>query len=189
MTWPFEPLRMFGYDVIVADPPWRFVTRSEKRVEKMPQRYYRCRDLEWIKSLPVRLLARESALLFLWATNPMLPLQHDVLCAWGFRYKTALCWRKLTKNGKPRPGLGYVARSFHEPILVGGIGNCIQKHALPSLFDGEAREHSRKPDEFYDLVRRATPHAKRCDLFACEDRPGFAGWGDQMGKFDAERVA
>lgn len=188
--WTFTPMRQFDYDVIVVDPPWRFVTYSEKRTERMPQRHYRCRDIDWIKALPVRLLARDPCLLFLWATNPMLPLQYEVLCAWGFRYKTALCWRKLTKNGKPRMGIGYVARSLHECVLVGGIGSTrtIQSHPLPSLFDGEARENSRKPDEFYDLLWRATPHARRCDLFSRETRLGFEGWGDQLGKFDAERV-
>jgi N6-adenosine-specific RNA methylase IME4 len=73
-------------------------------------------------------------------------------------------------------------RTLHEPILVATLGNLKHK-ALPSLFDGVAREHSRKPDEFYRLVAEYAP-GRRADLFSRETRPGFEGWGDELGKFD-----
>jgi len=56
--------------------------------------------------------------------------------------------------------------------------------AFPSVFDGLAREHSRKPDEFYRMVAERTPDQDRCDLFSRETRPGFDGWGREHGKFD-----
>jgi hypothetical protein len=87
--------------------------------------------------------------------------------------------------GKPRMGTGYRVRTLHEPILVATMGNP-QHKPLPSLFDGVAREHSRKPDEFYDIALRHTPAAlRRVDLFSRETRPGFEGWGAEHGKFDA----
>ena len=61
----------------------------------------------------------------------------------------------------------------------------VQKHkAFPSIFDLVAREHSRKPDEFYRMVAERTPDQDRCDLFSRETRPGFDGWGREHGKFD-----
>jgi N6-adenosine-specific RNA methylase IME4 len=73
---------------------------------------------------------------------------------------------------------------MHEPILVCTVGNP-QHKPFPSTFDGIAREHSRKPDEFYDLVLRHTPQAfRRADLFSRQTRPGFDGWGNEHGKFD-----
>jgi N6-adenosine-specific RNA methylase IME4 len=80
-------------------------------------------------------------------------------------------------------GPGYRVRTIHEPILVCTIGS--PKHrAFPSFFDGIAREHSRKPDELYDLVSKHTPDAFRCDLFARRTRSGFEGWGFEATKFD-----
>ncbi len=109
--------------------------------------------------------------------------------AWGFTPQSEMIWRKLTVNGKPRMGTGYRVRTLHEPILVCTIGN--PKHKpLPSLFDGVAREHSRKPAEFYDIALRHTPGAmRRADLFSRETRAGFEGWGNEHGKFDAGRAA
>ncbi|WP_281015481.1 MT-A70 family methyltransferase [Rhodoplanes serenus] len=81
-------------------------------------------------------------------------------------------------------GTGYRVRTLHEPILVCITGNPTHR-PFPSLFDGVAREHSRKPDEFYGVVRRCTPGALvRADLFSRETREGFIGWGDEHRKFD-----
>jgi N6-adenosine-specific RNA methylase IME4 len=194
-AWPFGHLQMFGYDVIVIDPPWNYQLRSEKGQAKSAHAHYQCRDLAWIKALPVGQLARAKTLLFCWATAPMLPEALEAMAAWGFAYKTQLVWRKVTPSGKPRMGPGYVARTLHEPVLVGAIGRGTQEGALPSLFDGVdlfdgiAREHSRKPDEFYELVRRVTPDATRCDVFSRETRPGFDGWGDEVTKFNEADTA
>jgi len=114
----------------------------------------------------------------------MLPQALAVLAAWGATYKSELVWRKVYRSGKQRIGTGYRVRTMHEPIVVGAFGRPVHK-ALPSLFDGVAREHSRKPDEFYQLLRAATPAGARCDLFSRETRAGFTGWGDEATKFDA----
>jgi hypothetical protein len=85
---------------------------------------------------------------------------------------------------QPGIGTGYRVRTMHEPILVCTVGKP-QHKPFPSTFDGIAREHSRKPDEFYDLVLSHTPQAiGRADLFSRQTRPGFEGWGNEHGKFD-----
>jgi N6-adenosine-specific RNA methylase IME4 len=189
--WPFDPLQMFGYDVIVIDPPWDFENYSPKGTKKGADPHYKVQPDEWIRSLPVGHLARAKTLLFLWATAPKLPHAFDAMAAWGFAYKTQLIWRKVSRNGKPLMGTGYVARTLHEPVLVGAIGTGMQEAALPSLFDGVdlfdgvRRGHSQKPIEFYDLVRKVTPGAKRCDVFSRETHAGFDAWGDEQGKFDS----
>ena len=61
---------------------------------------------------------------------------------------------------------------------------CQFSSAEKRLFEGSARKHSRKPDEFYQLVVDWTLDQDRCDLFNRETRPGFAGWGNEHGKFD-----
>lgn len=180
MNWPFGKLQMFGYEVVVADPPWEFELRSEKGIEKSPQRYYETMPVAEIKALPVANLVRHNSLLLLWTTGWAIATgqAQDVARAWGAEPVTELVWIKRTKNGKNRVGTGYRARTMHEPILLAKWGN--PKHApFPSSFDGLARRHSEKPDEFYDLVKRKTLGNFRCDLFSAGiDRPGFDGWGE-----------
>lgn len=186
MTWPFDPLRPFSFDVIVADPPWSFSLYSESGEEKSAQAHYDCMPIEEIAALPVGDLVGANSWLLLWATAPMLPQALMVMTRWGFTYKTTVAWRKVTRNKKPAMGTGYVARTMHENVLIGACGKPEYRRALPSIFDGVRRQHSRKPDEFYGLVDRfATPWARKLDLFSRETRPGWTSWGNQSALFDA----
>jgi hypothetical protein len=80
----------------------------------------------------------------------------------------------VTKNGKVRVGTGYRVCACHEPVLLASFRGRPNHKAFPSIFDGLAQEHSRKPDEFYQIVLDRTPDQDRCDLFSRETRPGFA---------------
>jgi N6-adenosine-specific RNA methylase IME4 len=136
-----------------------------------------------IKALPVRNLAQKDCILLLWATGAMQPQALEVMSAWGFTYKSQMIWRKTTLSGKVRMGTGYWARSMHEPVLIGCMGKPSKFRAFPSLFDGIAREHSRKPEEFYSLVDRCASGLRRADLFSRQNRSGFDSWGNETGKF------
>lgn len=182
--WPFSPYRPFSFDVVCADPPWLFSLRSEKGEGKAPQAHYACMDIGAIKALPVGDLASRDCWLFLWTSAPLLDQAFDVLRAWSFSYVSRTTWRKTTVNGKVRVGPGYVVRSMSEDVLIGKIGAPSCAKALPSLFDGLAREHSRKPDEFFRLVEGFAPDAARLDLFSRESRAGWSNWGDEANKFD-----
>lgn len=187
-TWPFGNLRMFGYDVIVADPPWQFETYSDEGWEKSAQANYECMPLEDIKAIPVSLLARDKALLLLWSCGWAVATgqAQQVAKAWGFEPITIFNWQKRTKNGKVRMGPGYRVRTTDEPILLCTLGKPVHKPFVS--FGGIARQHSRKPDEFYEQVVKRTPGSYRADLFSRETRAGFDGWGREHGKFDAGHV-
>lgn len=111
MTWPFGGMRMFGYGLIMADPAWKFNNWSAKGEHKNASAKYDCMPLSAIKALPVNMLAAGDCVLWLWATNPMLPDAIDVMRAWGFNYVTAGTWVKTTVTGKPFFGTGYWLRS------------------------------------------------------------------------------
>ena len=185
----FAPLEPHAYGAIVIDPPGLFKIRSAKGEGKSPQAQYPCMADEEILRLPVRELAGDDCWLFLWTMAPKLDFAFACLDAWGFAYISRLGWRKLTINGKPRMGPGYVVRTLHEDVLIAKVGKPRRRRALPSIIDGVAREHSRKPDAFYDHCDRFLPlGARRCDVFSRESRPGWETWGNEAGKFDA-RVA
>jgi N6-adenosine-specific RNA methylase IME4 len=188
-TWQFGELLMFGYDVVIADPPWDFENYSDAGTVKGADPHYDVMTLAAIKALRVSDLARGDCLLLLWATGWAMATgqAQEVARAWGFNPISEIVWLKRTGSGKPRMGTGYRVRTMHEPILVCTTGNP-RHQPFPSFFDGVAREHSRKPDEFYALVKKHTPQAFRhCDLFSRQTRDGFDAWGDQVGKFDEGR--
>jgi len=182
--WPFDHLVPLSYDVIAIDPPWSFQTWSDTGQTKGAANQYDLMSSDDIKALPVGALAQRDAVLLLWATAPLLPVAIDVMSAWGFEYKSEMIWRKVTANNKVRMGTGYWCRSMHEPILIGTIGKPSKVRAFPSIFDGVAREHSRKPDEFFSMVERHTTGLRRLDLFSRQSRPGWETFGHERTKFD-----
>lgn len=175
-----------GFQLIVADPPWPFVLRSAKGEAKSAAAHYRPMSIPAIAALPVEAIAARDALLLLWVTAPALAGGLATVGRWGFRYSSFLAWRKRTINGRAAIGTGYRVRTMLELCLVGVRGS--PKHAaLPGCFDGVRREHSRKPEEFYDVVGLQCPTLfRRADLFARQHREGWCGWGDELGKFVAE---
>lgn len=183
MTPPDFPLPL-SFDLIMADPPWNFSNWSDKGTVKNASNQYACMDLDAIKALPVGQLAAPSCVLWLWATNPMLPEAFDTLKAWGFTYKTAGHWSKKTRHGKQAFGTGYLLRCAGEPFLIGTIGNPKTARNVRSVIEGPIREHSRKPDEAYAAAEQLIPDARRADLFARQSRPGWVSWGNEADKFD-----
>ncbi len=140
--------------------------------------------LSEINALPVRNLLNRNGVVFLWATAPSLPHALAAMECWGVTYKTHFVWRKVTRTGKIRMGCGFWARTMHELVLLGTVGKP-RKFTLPSCFDGLAREHSRKPDEFYSMIVERTPGWRRVDLFARERRLGWDVWGDEVDRFSS----
>ncbi|TAV48419.1 hypothetical protein ELI30_08950 [Rhizobium leguminosarum] len=184
IDWFFDPLLPLYYEHIVIDPPWGFDLYSKEGAKKSALAKYELMNDAQIISLPVGKLASMDCLLCCWATAPQLPLAIECVKAWGFEYKSLLVWRKTTPGGKIRMGTGYRVRTTGEVIVVATLGNPKQTAIPQTIFDGIAREHSRKPDEFYSLCDRVMPHARRADVFARESRAGWHSFGNEATKFD-----
>jgi N6-adenosine-specific RNA methylase IME4 len=185
-VWRFAPLAARSYDLAVIDPPWHFKTRSPKGQRKSASMHFRTMTLAEIMALPVRELLKDDAIVYLWTTGPLLDEAIATLKAWGITYVANFAWRKVSRNGKMQWGTGYWARSCHETVLLGTVGNprCFN---LPSCFNGVRREHSRKPEEFYQMIIERTPGLRRADVFAREKREGWDCWGDEVWKFSSHR--
>jgi len=185
-NWPFGGLRPFTYNLIVIDPPWPWKTYSAKGTKKSPQARYKLMTLDEIGLLPVMDLARSPCLLACWGTIPQMHKQIAIIGRWGFKYQSASMWHKVYPSGKTAMGTGYRVRSMVEPVFLATLGNP-QHKPLPGLFQGVRREHSRKPESFYELVDRCCPQlTSRADLYARQRRPGFDSFGDELDKFDGE---
>jgi len=181
-----KPLWPVGqFDLIMADPPWRFATRSSKGItHKGAGGHYRTLPLSEIMDLPVADLAAPDCLLWLWATNPLLPQAFEVLADWGFTFKTAGHWCKTTSRGGLAFGTGYILRCAGEPFLIGTRGRPRNTRSTRSVVMGQVREHSRKPEAAYAAAEALMPDARRLDMFSRQQRSGWTAFGDEVGKFD-----
>jgi len=182
----FSSLPLFQYDFIMADPDWSFSNWSAKGHGKGAKAHYECSPLEEIAAMRVADIAKPDCLLWLWATNPMLPQSLEVLKAWGFTFKTAGHWSKRNPDsGKLAFGTGYILRCAGEPFIIGTLGNPKTTRAVRSLIEGPRREHSRKPEEAFAAAEKLMPDAKRIELFSRQPRDGWDVWGDEATKFAA----
>lgn len=172
------------FATVLADPPWQFTNRTGKMApeHKRLQRYPTM-SLQEIKDLPVSLIARETAHLYLWVPNALIAEGLEVMANWGFTYKTNLIWYKVRKDGGPdRRGVGFYFRNVTEIILFGVRGR--NARTLPpgrsqeNIISSCKREHSRKPDEQYKLIESCS-NGPFIELFARGPRKGWFVWGNQ----------
>jgi N6-adenosine-specific RNA methylase IME4 len=186
VTWPFDPLNPFSYDLAMIDPPWPFEVYSERGIAKSPEAHYQTMTMDDIARLPVGDILAPAGVLFCWATWPLIDRQAAIIRRWGLEPKSGGAWAKRTASGKLRWGTGYLLRSVCEPFIIATLpGSGFRGSSEINLIDGLAREHSRKPTEAYEMLERILPNARRADVFARQTRPGWAAFGDQAGKFDA----
>lgn len=180
------PLPAGQYDVLLADPPWRY--DNTMNGHGGAEDHYPTLSLEEIAALPVRELVAADATLFLWVTAPFALDVRGVLDAWGFTYKTQIVWVK----GGGRLGIGHYVRGDHELLYVctRGAHVPLQRDAVvSSVLQAPRREHSRKPDVAYQIIERLYPQARRLELFARTARPGWTAWGNEPGRFAAQSAS
>jgi len=182
-----ELLNQFGdqrFATILADPPWQFQNRTGKMApEHKRLSRYNTMGLDEIMALPVSHLALNTAHLYLWVPNALLPEGIRVMEAWGFQYKSNLVWHKIRKDGGPDGrGVGFYFRNVTELVLFGVRGKSARTLApgrsQVNFLATRKREHSRKPDEFYNIIESCSP-GPYLELFARGARPGWQVWGNQ----------
>lgn len=196
MDWPFGALPENAYGLILADPPWKFLTRSARGEGKSACRHYPTMTRAELYALPVWRLAAPNAALCMWFTSTSLPLALDLMKHWGFDYKSLGFWAKRSRSwtpAEPDPkwafGTGYWAADCAEGYLWGARGRpLIHRGSERNLIEAARREHSEKPEEIYGKCERMFPATRKLDLFSRQTRPGWDAWGDEAGKFD-ERAA
>lgn len=172
------------FATILADPPWQFTNKTGKVApEHRRLSRYRTLTLEEIQALPVSQIAKQTAHLYLWCPNALLPEGLTVMKAWGFAYKSNIVWHKVRKDGgSDGRGVGFYFRNVTELILFGVRGKNARTLApgrrQVNLLATRKREHSRKPDEQYEIIESCSP-GPFLELFARGTRKSWAMWGNQ----------
>lgn len=176
------------YGTILADPPWQFQNRTGKMApEHKRLARYGTLQLPDILAMPVSKLTANAAHLYLWVPNALLLEGLKVMEAWGFTYKTNIVWHKVRKDGEPDGrGVGFYFRNTTELVLFGVKGKNARTLApgrrQVNIIKTRKREHSRKPDELYDIIE-ACSTGPFLELFARGPRKGWRVWGDQSEEY------
>jgi len=187
---PFEAI-IDKFGTVLLDPPWRFANRTGKMAPEHKRLHrYPTMSFEEIAALPVGELALPKSHLYLWCPNALIAEAIQIMSAWGFTYKTNIVWLKVRKDGGPDGrGVGFYFRNVTELLLFGVKGN------LRTLGPGRCQvnvirtrkqEHSRKPDEAYDIIEQCSP-SPYLELFARLKRPGWTQWGNQIESYEETR--
>jgi len=156
---------------------------------------YPCLALEELAAIPVRDLAEEDSVLFVWATFPLIQTALDLIPAWGFEYKTlGFSWIKTNKDGTPCFGVGSYTKSNCEVCLMatrGHVGRLIKgreddgtlrvrSNHVSSVVMARRRKHSQKPGEVRERIVALFGDVSRIELFARETAEGWDSWGDEL---------
>jgi len=172
------------FTTILADPPWRFTNRTGKMApEHRRLSRYSTMTLQDIMELPVAQIVQPTAHLYLWVPNALLADGLQVMERWGFQYKTNLVWYKIRRDGGPdRRGVGFYFRNVTELILFGTRGRNARTlkpgRRQENLLATRKREHSRKPDELYEIIESCSP-GPYLEMFARHHRDGWFQWGNE----------
>lgn len=167
------------FQVFYMDPPWQYDNSglggsadSHYHTMTVDEMLAKLRELDFASRVA------PDCVLFLWATNPLLPDALRLIDALGFEYKTNLAWVK----NKPTYGkLGFYVYGQHELLLIATQGSILPKGEKPaSVIYADVRDHSRKPEEAYKIIDQMYPNARKCELFGRKKPEGWEVWGDQV---------
>lgn len=189
-----QPIR-----TVLADPPWQFQNRTGKMApEHRRLRRYPTMPLDEIKDIPVNEITDVRSHLYLWVPNALLAEGLEVMESWGFKYKTNLVWYKTRLDGGPDGrGVGFYFRNVTELLLFGVKGQLrtdVPGRSQVNIILERKREHSRKPEQVYDLIEECSG-GPYLEMFARHRRRRWISWGNEVsepapnqGNFTAELV-
>ena len=186
------------YQIVYADPPWFYSNgiRSGKKDGMGRHLFYtpsttvgaryETQSDEWIKKLPVKSIADNDSILFLWTTDSHLPIAIDVIKSWGFKYKTiGFIWNKKEKSGKQVCYYGQYTMKGSEICLLaikGKAHKLLKSHKVRQLVEAERdrKKHSQKPDEVRTRIVELMGDLSRIELFARQRTEGWDVWGNEV---------
>ena len=162
------------FEVIVIDPPWPYETVYDPDGRRAASPYPE-QSLEEIAEMEIP--ASDDCILWLWTTHKFMRHSFELLDKWGFRDVAIVTWVK------EQMGLGYWLRSKSEFCIMAVKGKpLINLTNQTTVITGQLREHSRKPDEFYEMVDSLCI-GRKLDYYSREQRKGWEQFGNEMARF------
>jgi N6-adenosine-specific RNA methylase IME4 len=167
------------YNIIYADPAWQYWETGNKNQSN----HYKTMTLDEICSLPVKNIADDNCILFLWVTFPILKDSFKVIESWGFKYCTCgFNWIKRNKKSDSYFfGCGSWTRANSELCLISTKGKVERlDNTISQIIDSKIEEHSKKPNIIYNLIEKLVGKMPRIELFARNTQNGWDCWGNEL---------
>lgn len=162
------------FDVVVVDPPWAYGREYDPQTSRVANPYPEMTTSEISK---IELPLKENAVLFLWTTHAFIQDAFWLLKEWGLTYKATLVW------DKEQMGMGANVRMQCEFCLLAVKGKpFLNGSSERDIIRAKRREHSRKPNEFYEFVDRLCI-GRKLDYFSREKRLNWNVYGAETEKF------
>lgn len=162
------------FEVVAMDPPWNYGREYDPETSRVANPYP---EMTQEQILALNPPFAEDCVLFLWTTQAFIWDAKELLDAWGFTYKATIVW------DKEKIGMGAWLRMQCEFCLVGIKGKPAWNNTKwRDIIRESRREHSRKPEAFYEMVEEITI-GRRLDFFSREQRNGWEAFGNDTGKF------
>ena len=168
------------YNIIYADPPWSY---QGKMMNSSVTDHYSVMTIDDICKLPVKDISDNNCILFMWVTLPKLNEFMKVIKSWGFEYKsTAFVWCKKNKiSNSFFLGLGRWTRANPEICVLATKGKPKRlSNSVRQLQVFPIEQHSKKPDQFKNLILELVGDLPRIELFARQKTEGWDVWGNQV---------
>jgi N6-adenosine-specific RNA methylase IME4 len=179
ITSDFNALPRRFYRCIVTDNPWEYQSkRTGGNFSSGARQKYSTMSLEQLASIPVKEIAFDDAVMFMWITTPLKDeiIQSGLIHTWGFAAKTTLYW---IKTG--RLGLGYWWRGNVEECLVCVRGNVTPfRESTKNIIEAPPGEHSAKPEAFWNKIEPVIAKWNlnpKLEMFSRSARPGWDAFG------------
>ena len=163
------------YDIIYADPPWRYEYPPMGATNRSIENHYPTMSIDELKQMVIPM--QSNAVMFMWASAPKLKESIELLEFWGFTYRTCIVWDKKVI------GMGYWARNQHELLLIGVRGHFSPPAPtlrISSIYSKKRTEHSAKPTFFRTWISEAYPNKTKLEMFARERIEGWDAWGNDV---------
>jgi N6-adenosine-specific RNA methylase IME4 len=179
---------MKKYNIIYADPPWRY---NDSHCSGACEKHYNTMSINDLCNLPIKEIAADDCILFIWATYPLLPEAIKLIEAWGFKYKTiGFQWIKTNKN-TTNPlffrlnnlffGLGRWTRGNTEPCLIATKGKIKRlNNSISQIVLSPRENHSKKPDIVREKIVSLVGDLPRIELFARKKTDGWDVFGNEV---------
>lgn len=170
------------FDVVVIDPPWPMQKIDRDERPNQAEFDYDVMTIDELATFwPERIAThiKDDCHLFCWTTQKFLPVSLTLIEKWGFRYVLTMVWHKpggFQPHDLPQYNCEFAVYARKGTPLFTDTKDFNVCNSWPR------REHSRKPTEFYDLIRRVTG-GSRIDIFSREGHDGFAQYGNEIAKF------
>ena len=179
---------MKKYQVIYADPPWRFNNKAyqdaHREMLSLDKTYYKTLSINQLKQLPVAKFADTNCALFLWTTDAHLVLALEVMKEWKFKYITiAFVWLKKYESGSYVYNFAPWTLKSHEICLLGTkgqMGKYKTANNIKGLVEAVRTIHSKKPNEIRQRITRLFGNSNLLELFAREKHAGWDVWGNEV---------